>query len=212
MKNTIYLWTILMLCAFVTNSHAEEKPMSISEVLKHTPEQLAEKLGNRSEAGENHAARLWASAKRVETDYVLGKTSIQAVQRLNEWRELLNTWQDLKLQARAMESGGGTMWNHMSARNDAWIEMFLAKHVTSLSAQPKGNGKKFETDYLKTINARIDAGVKEFGKDMEYIREQSAPLKAELKNTYSYLQYMLKTLPDGPVKKAVIEMVKPGDK
>lgn len=193
----------------IHTSHAQEKPMSITEVLKHTPEELAEKLGNRSEAGENYAATLWAAAKRVETDFKLGKTSIQAVQRLDQWRQALNQWEDLKLQAKSIESGGGTMWGHMSARNDAWIEAFLAKHMAALSAEQVANGKAFKSDYLKTINATIDTGVQEFGDDMDHINELAASTKKELQNTHYNLQYLLQTLPECEVKKAVIEMVKP---
>jgi len=209
MKITILPTLALALGLFIPYANAEEKPMSISEVLKLTPEELAQKLGNSSEAGEDHAARLWAVAKRAETDATLGKKSVQAMQRLNEWRTVLNKWADHLLFARGIESGGGTMWSHLSARNDAWIESFLAKHMTSLSAEPKEGGKEFKTDYLKTVNATIDAGLKEFGEDNDHMRKQGLTLKEELKNTYSYLQYLLRGLPEGPVKKAVIEMVKP---
>lgn len=201
----------LLICLAVSTSYlsADEKPLSVSEVLKHSPEELAQKLGNSSEAGEDHAARLWAVAKRSETDSFLGKSSVQAMQRLNEWRQMLNTWQDLKLRARGIESGGGTMWSHLSARNDAYIEGFLAKHLTTLSAPPKADGKPFKPNYLKPIYATIDAGVKEFGQDQEHIQKQAVSLKEELQNTYYTLQYLLQSLPEGKTKQAVIKMLKP---
>lgn len=182
--------------------------MSIAEVLKHTPEELAQKLGNSSEAGEDYAAQLWASAKRAQTDAALGKTSVQAIQRLNQWRQVLNSWQDLKLHAKGIESGGGSMWGHLSARNDADIEAFLAKHVSTLSAEPTEGGKPFESNYLKTIHALIDAGTKEF-KEMDYLQEMAASTKKELQTAYANLQYLLRTLPEGDVKKAVIKLVAP---
>ncbi|BDS07574.1 hypothetical protein NT6N_26140 [Oceaniferula spumae] len=199
---------VLALGLVTSSTHAEETAMSVSDVLKHTPEDLAQKLGNSSEAGEDHAARLWAAAKRIETDSKLGKSSVQAVQRLNEWRQVLNKWADLKLQVQGIESGGGTMWSHLSARNDAWIEDFLSKHITLLSAEPAEKGKEFNSDYLKTLNAILDAGTKEW-KDNEYMQKQAVVVKEELKNTYFHLKYMIQTLPDGETKNAVIKMVKP---
>ena len=128
MKHSLFTCICLTLVIFTANSAADEKPMSVSEVLKHTPEKLAQILGNTSEAGEDHAAQLWATAKKIETNSTLGKKSVQSVQRLNQWRTVLNTWADLTLHAKSIETGGGTLWGHLSARNDAWIEEFLAKH------------------------------------------------------------------------------------
>ena len=158
MKKLTLLLIIAVLCNATHPIDAQEKPMSIIEVLKHTPEELAQKLGNSSEAGEDYAAQLWTSAKRAQTDATLGKTSVQAIQRLNQWRQALNSWQDLKLHARSIKSGGGSMWGHLSARNDTNIAAFLAKHATTLSAEPAEGGKPFQSNYLKTIHAQIDAG------------------------------------------------------
>lgn len=192
-----------------TCANAQEKNMSVTELLKHTPEKLAQILGNTSEAGEDHAAQLWATAKRTQTNAKLAKTSVQALQRLNEWRDVLNKWEDLKLQAQGIESGGGTMWSHLSARNDAYIETFLAKHLTTLSAMRKHSGKPFEPDYLKLLNAIIDSGVKEFGADNEAIRNHATSVKNNLQNTYYSIQYLMSTLPDGETKKQVINLIKP---
>lgn len=201
----IAVTTILL----TSSTHAEEKAMSVPEVLKHTPEKLAQVLGNTSEAGEDQAAQLWATAKRIQTESLLGKKSILAVRRLAQWRRILNTWDDLQLQARSIESGGGTLWGHMSARNDAWIEDFLAKNKEALSAERINSGKAFESDYLKIVNAQIDAGLKEFGEDNAFMREHAVTLKEELKNAYLNLQYVLKTLPDGDLRNEIIRMTKP---
>ena len=101
------------------------------------------------------------------------------------------------------------MWGHLSARNDAVIEDFLAKHMIALSAKRKNDGKAFESDYLKTLNTIIDTGIKEFGEDSEYIQEHAKKLKEELKHAYANLQYLLKTLPEGDLKKSIIKMTKP---
>lgn len=209
MKITWITVATLALAMLSTGSRADEKPMSVAEVLKHTPEELARKLGNSSEAGEDRAAQLWAVAKRAETDAALGKTSVQAMQRLNEWRKVLNEWEDLKLRARGIKSGGGTMWSHLGARNDAYIESFLAKHMAALSAGHKASGKPFKSGYLESLNATIDAGVRELGDDMPHLGTMAASAKDQLRNTYAHLQYMIGTLPDGEARTAVTELAKP---
>ncbi|MDG0993190.1 MAG: hypothetical protein P8O22_00495 [Akkermansiaceae bacterium] len=211
MKKVIYYPAIITLCVLLSNSFAGEKPMTLSDVLQYTPAQLVKEMGYAGEAGENRAAKIWAAAKRSQTNYTLGKNSVQAVLRLEEWRMMLNEWEDLKLQARAIESGGGTMWSHMSIRNDAWIESFLAQHAIQLSAEPKPSDVQFTANYLKTINAKIDAGVNKFGNDTPSIQDQSKLLKKKLQNTYFYLSSLLNTIPSGSVKTAVVDMVKPSD-
>lgn len=211
MKKVIYYPAIITLCVLLSNSFAAEKPMTISNVLQYTPAQLVKEMGYAGEAGENRAAKIWAAARRSQTNYTLGKKSVQAVLRLDQWRMMLNEWEDLKLQARAMESGGGTMWSHMSIRNDAWIESFLAQHAIQLSAKPKPSDVQFTANYLKTINAKIDAGVNKFGNDTPSIQDQSKMLKKKLENAYFYLSSILNTLPSGSVKTAVVDMVKPSD-
>lgn len=210
MKN-LWITAVLAIAALPAASRADEKPLSVAEVLKHTPAELAQKLGDASEAGEDRAAQIWATAKRAETDSRLGKTSVQAMQRLDEWRGVINQWQDLKLRARAIASGGGTMWSHLSARNDAHIERFLAKHAAALSAKRKAPTKPYESDYLQQLNRTIDAGVKELGDHMPELKTMAASAKEELKNTYSHLQYLLATLPESELKKAVTDLVKPHD-
>lgn len=211
MKKIIYYPAIITLCVLLSNSFAGEKPMTLSDVLQYTPAQLVKEMGYAGEAGENRAAIIWAAAKRSQTNYTLGKNSVQAVLRLEEWRMMLNEWEDLKLQARAIESGGGTMWSHMSIRNDAWIESFLAQHAIQLSAKPKPIDVKFTANYLKTINAKIDAGVNKFGNDTPSIQDQSKLLKKKLQDAYFHLSFLLNTIPSGSAKTAVVDMVKPSD-
>ena len=183
--------------------------MSATAVLKYTPDKLAQKLGNVSEAGEDDAAQLWASAKRLETEAILGKTSVQAVRRLNYWRKVLNQWEDRKLEARGIESGGGSMWSHLSQRNDAWIEKMLAKHMVELSKEREDQGKAFTIDLLKPINAIIDTGLKEFDDDQQDVKNHAKQLKLQLEDTFGNLQYLIRSLPEGKARAAVIEMVKP---
>ncbi|MBK1831231.1 hypothetical protein JIN77_10870 [Verrucomicrobiaceae bacterium R5-34] len=200
------LLTAIALCT--PSLHAQSGPLNTSEVLQLTLEQLAEKLGDQSEVGHNEAAQIWATAQRIQTDAVLGKTSVQAVRELNQWRQVLNDWSDLKLRVRAVHSGGGTMWSHLSARNDAPIESFLAKHQAALSAPPTGKRRVPKINYLKPLIQLIDAGLKEWDAG-EYQQQEAAALKKELETTHSYLIYMLQGLTEGATRQAVIELVQP---
>ena len=49
---------------------------------------------------------------------------------------------------------------------------------------------------------------KEF-KGMDYLQEMAASTKKKLKMAYANLQYLLRTLPEGEVKKEVIKLVTP---
>lgn len=49
---------------------------------------------------------------------------------------------------------------------------------------------------------------KEF-KEMDYLQEMAASTKKKLKMAYANLQYLLRTLPEGEVKKEVIKLVTP---
>ena len=68
--------------------------------------ELAKELGDESEAGQDYAAKLQATARRVMTeDRVAGK-SVRRVLVLDGWREALSRWESLELQIVMMHECG----------------------------------------------------------------------------------------------------------
>jgi len=196
--HVLALASALLLTATVT--HAEEPPVlvgdSMEAVLKLGPEELAVKLGNPSEAGLDRAARIWAAAKRIETEGRLAGRSVRRVMVLGQLRRALDGWQDLQLEIVSVESGGGTMWGHMMSRNDAELEKFLAGITDGLVIEEKDP----EAEGAKALDAMLPAAEKwlekvakndEFGvPDKEWmasIRERLKEAHAELKWAFHYV-------------------------
>jgi hypothetical protein len=78
--------------AEVANSVAPDD--SMARVLKSDGFSLAEHLGDTSEAGQDHAARLLAAARRIKTEARVSAKSMQWLLVLSGWREALNRWDD----------------------------------------------------------------------------------------------------------------------
>jgi hypothetical protein len=130
---------------------------------------LAEKLGDCGEAGQNHAAILMANAKRIETETRVASKSMRRVIVLKNWRETFNCWDDLQIQLVWIWSEGGLMYYHMLFRNDAANEDFLASLADNLPLTGKPLTKETTAkidDLLKMANARlaqVEAQIKRSG-------------------------------------------------
>lgn len=136
------------------------EPLPQASLLSIDADELAQKLGDGSEAGQDRAARLIATAKRLETESRLAKEDVFRVVRLDDWRSALGGWQDLQLEVRAQEAGGGTMWGHLAARDDVSLEDFLATHADALSAPTPEQVTPLELDLLGPTKQRLDAAEK----------------------------------------------------
>ena len=144
---------------------------SIAHVLKAGQfYDLAEELGDPSEAGQDQAARLMANAKRVETEGRIASKSMRRVMVLGDWRETLDDWSDLQLELVWVWSGGGTMYYHLMWRNDAPNEVLLAGLAENLplTGKPVNQETSLKIDDLlkksKERLARIKAEIKRTGR------------------------------------------------
>lgn len=119
-------------------AEGEVKPVTIEQALKLGPEKLTSLVGG-SEVGQDMACQWYATAKRLETENRLAKRDLRDVVELNEWRRVLSEVIDGFCNMAYGINGGGTMYTHMEARNDATLENFLA----DFSKLPRGeNGKE----------------------------------------------------------------------
>lgn len=188
--------------AIISTTSAE--PLSQAEVLKMSVDDLAQALGDGSEAGQDRAARLVATAKRLETEGRLAKEDVTRVLRLDDWRTALGGWQDLQLEVRAREAGGGTMWGHLAARDDLALEDFLATHAAALSAPTPEQVKPVEIDFLGPAKQRLDAAeklIEELGMP-GFDREE---LEQKLSNAQGTLSWLLGTVGDDKSRDATVQ-------
>ncbi len=182
---------------------AQSEPVSAKQVLAHDPEELAFKLKDMSEAGQDNAARMWATAKRLETENMLAASSVQTVLRLGYWRNVLDRWQDLWLELQSLESGGGSMWGHFSARNDATLEEFLAANAQGLTAESADAGEKVSLDVLEQATNHI-AKAKTLAKELDRdIDQASKDLLNKMDEAQSELRFSLSTIRDAKTRKTV---------
>lgn len=124
---------------------------SMAHVLESDWFTLAKHLGDASEAGQNHAARLQAAALRVRTETRISVKSMQRVLVLAGWREALNRWDDLELEIILFQSNGGTMWSHMMQRNDVETEEFLEGIADHLPLE----GPELKTETARAIDGLL---------------------------------------------------------
>jgi len=85
----------------------EDKPKMITaaQALKLGPEGLTE-LTNPSEAGQDQAAMLYATAKRLQTENTLAKRDLQAVVTLEEWRTAISQCRESAFSLAYIINGG----------------------------------------------------------------------------------------------------------
>jgi hypothetical protein len=180
------------------------EPKSATDILAVDPAMLAELLDDNSEVGEDRAARLWATAKRLETENKLAESSVSRVIRLAEWRDVLTGWQDILLEIRAFKAGGGTLWGHLASRDDADLEIFLASHANDLTNEPPDPIERKPQALGNPALIMIDKGA-EFQK--QYLGEDSTKQAAELKERFekarSALEHQVALLPGGEIRKSV---------
>lgn len=106
----------------------------------------------RSECGQDYAAKLYAAAKRIETEQALAQRDLELVYDLNTWREALASCRAGAWVLAEYVHGGGTAWGHNAERDCAELEDFLAHLATRLPiAEGSGN---VEAD--KVIDQVID--------------------------------------------------------
>lgn len=201
--NTRYRPLILPVALLVASSSISSaepetaKPFidPLDVVLSLRIDELAMKRGIPSEAGLDRAARLWATAKRVETEGRVAKRSVRRVGVLSNWRFALDRWQDLQLELVATATGGGTMWGHLRSRNDVDLEKFLAGVADQLPLEGNDTGpvtSKALEELLTTSLAWLDEAAKGDGRrkprpeHVTSIREQIKDAHEDLKWAFRF--------------------------
>ena len=202
--------------AFLSAAPAEKDepekagPMTAAEVLALKPEELTEALGDPSEAGQDRAAVLWAAAKRLETENKLARKDMKMVLVLNGWRHVLDRWQDTLLEVGYFQAGGGSMWGHDSARNDATLEEFLAAHAEALGKTTEEPGQPKALEISGPVMEAITKGIKVSQEELQNANagKDGAELKKKVKDAESALALQLASLPDAKTREAVIAWAK----
>ena len=178
------------------------EPITAAQALKLGVEGLAEKLGP-SEIDQDEAARLYATAKRLETEQALAKKNLKLVTELEDWRSYLESCRGHAYTMAYVVNGGGTMYTHGHARDCAEVEDFLATLAKRLPlAEGKGDPKasKQITDsiaFLKKLKP-YDSG------DAKADKTAKAELATQFKAAeehWTNLRYAIEAIPAEDAKK-----------
>ena len=137
---TVSLAVVVVMAGSVVAQDADEKkePVTISQALKVGEEGLTEYTGL-SEVGQDQAAELYASAKRITTEQALGQKNLQVVIDLESWREVISKCRKSCMSIGYITNGGGTMSGHQATRDCVAVEDFLAEFSKTLPL-PEANG------------------------------------------------------------------------
>lgn len=171
-------------------------PLTLSRALKLGPEKLAEQTDG-SEAGQDHAAHLYAAAKRIETDSALAQRDLEQVVVLDSWRDAISACRRGSCSLAYIVNGGGTMYSHGQARDCAEVEDFLATFAMSLPL-PEGKGSAKAAKQVEDAIAFLkNLKVFESG-DADADKKSRADLADEVKRVseaWETLKYMIGELP-----------------
>lgn len=182
------------LCA--ADNDDKPQPITAAQALKLGVEGLTEKLGP-SEIDQDEAARLYATAKRLDTEQALAKKNLKLVTELKEWRSSLESCRGHAFTMAYIVNGGGTMYTHGHARDCAEVEDFLATLAKRLPlAEGKGDpGASKELNdaivFLKKLKP-YDSG------DAKADKRAKAELVTQAKNAeehFTSLRYMIEAVP-----------------
>src|SRR6266481_6914932 len=142
MKMNILIPLLLLITTagsgFAQDPDEKKEPVTVSQALKVGEEGLTEYTGL-SEVGQDQAADLYASAKRITTEQALGQKNLQLVIDLENWREVISKCRKSCMSIGYITNGGGTMSGHQATRDCVAVEDFLAEFSKSLPL-PDANG------------------------------------------------------------------------
>ncbi|MCE9518825.1 MAG: hypothetical protein K8R87_04585 [Verrucomicrobia bacterium] len=168
----------------------------MAAALKLGVEELTQITGP-SEVGQDHAAYLYATAKRVETEHALAQKNVQLVIELHRWREAIAKSRGSAYTLAYVINGGGTMYTHGHARDCAFVEDFIADLAKRLPL-PEGKGDK---DAVKVIEDAIALIKKLQPLDVGDVKSQKkakADLAVEVTRVTEFwtnLKYMIDQVP-----------------
>ena len=166
--------------AAAQHSDATNHPITQAVALKLGPGQLT-RFVDSSEAAQDYAAQLYATAKRLETEQALARRDLELVPQLDEWRQALGKCRVGSWELAGWVHGGGTLWYHSGARDCTDQEEFLADLAKRLPlAEGKGSltaAKQIDTAiaFMKKVQPYNDskeyrAVVRKVTKDWEHLK------------------------------------------
>jgi hypothetical protein len=131
MNTKLRLTLIALACPLLALAQDDSiKPVTAAQALKLGAEKLAtEHMKDESEAGQDEAAQLYATALRLKTENALAKKDLRDVDTLAHMRETLSNCRESSIDLAGFINGGGSMFGHASARDCAAVEIFLSEIV-----------------------------------------------------------------------------------
>lgn len=132
------------------NADDQKKPLTLAKALKLGVEDLTQ-YTDQSEAGQDNAAYLYATAKRIETEHTLAQRDLLQVSELDRWRSVLAKSRNNCCYAAYLVNGGGTMFTHAAHRNCAALEDFLADLAKRLPLKKGKGDSKAEKEIDETL-------------------------------------------------------------
>jgi hypothetical protein len=203
-RHAALLTTLITLSSPAIAQDGKKGPLTQNQALKLGPEKLTA-YTNESEAGQDQAAFLYATAKQIQTEQALALKDLEQVVTLREWRDAITKCRQGAFSLAYIYNGGGTMYSHAGARDGAMVEDFLADFAKSLPL-PQGKGsakvvKKIDDNiaFIKTLNL-ADAGI-------DADKEAKAKLSAEASEVIQHwesLKYLIQEIPAAEAMKVVV--------
>ena len=181
---------------FAQDADEKKEPVTISQALKLGEEGLTEHTGL-SEVGQDEAAELYATAKRITTEQALGQKNVQLVIDLDSWREVISACRRSIDSLAYIINGGGTMYSHGQRRDVSAVENFLAEMSKSLPF-PDGKGDPKAAEVIDRTIALI--------KSLRAPRDQRSQLSERVKSateSWTNLKHVIEEIPAEDAKKIV---------
>lgn len=181
---------------FAQEADEKKEPVTISQALKVGEEGLTAQTGL-SEVGQDQAAELYATAKRITTERALGEKNLQLVIDLESWRDVISACRRSVYSLAYIINGGGTMYSHGQRRDISAVEDFLAELSKALPfPDAKGDPKAAE------VIDRTIALIKSLRAPREAKNELAERIKSATES-WTNLKHMVEEIPAGDARKIV---------
>jgi len=179
---------------FAQDTDEKKEPVTISQALKIGEEGLTEYTGL-SEVGQDEAAELYATAKRITTEQALGEKNLQLVIDLDAWRTVIAQCRRSCMSLGFITNNGGTMSGHQARRDSVAVEDFLSEMSKSLPF-PDGKG---DPRALEVIDRTIGL-IKKLKADRNQKSELADRVKSAIED-WTRLKDMIAEIPAENAKK-----------
>ncbi len=202
----VFITFASLICQLASAQNADEKkqPLTMAKALKLGVEDLTQ-YTDQSEAGQDNAAHLYATAKRIETEHALAQRDLRQVIEMSHWRTVLAKCRNGSCNAAYIINGGGTMYPHAANRNGAALEDFLAELAKRMplnvgKGDPKADKEIDENiAFLKKIKP-LENGDTDSGKTA---KAELAAIVKDQEEHWTELKSMLQKVPADDAKKIV---------